>query len=134
MAAIAKRLSPEDIGAVGAWLASQAAASDGAPDAYFRAPPPIECGSILASRKSSEMSSTPAQLPAMAVSRGQQLAILGDCAGCHTDRGGLPFAGGRAIVTRFGTFYTPNITPDRTTGIGQWSSDDFWRALHEGYG
>src|SRR5215470_8034373 len=60
MAAIAKRLSPEDIGAVGAWLASQAAPSDGAPDASFQAPPPIECGSILASRKSSERSSTPA--------------------------------------------------------------------------
>jgi cytochrome c553 len=134
MATIAKRLRPEDIGAVGAWVASQVAPPDAAPDASFETPPPIDCGSILASRKSSATSSTPSQPPATAVSRGQQLAILGDCAGCHTDRGGAPFAGGRAIVTRFGTFYTPNITPDRTTGIGAWSSDDFWRALHEGYG
>jgi mono/diheme cytochrome c family protein len=37
-------------------------------------------------------------------------------------------------VTQFGTFYSPNITPDRSTGIGQWSSDDFWHALHDGYG
>jgi cytochrome c553 len=134
MAAIAKRLRPEDIGAVGAWVASQGASPDAVPDASFETPPPIDCGSILASRKSSATSSAPSQPPTTAVSKGQQLAILGDCAGCHTDRGGPPFAGGRAIVTRFGTFYTPNITPDRTAGIGQWSSDDFWRALHEGYG
>jgi cytochrome c553 len=134
MATIAKRLRPEDIAAVGAWEASQVPASDAAPDASFDTPPPIDCGSILASRKRSDTSSTAAQTPATAVSRGQRLAILGDCAGCHTDRGGAPFAGGRAIVTRFGTFYAPNITPDRTTGIGEWSSDDFWRALHEGYG
>ena len=134
MATIAKRLHPEDIGAVGAWVASQVPASDTAPDASFETPPPIDCGSILASRKRSDTSSAPSQTPTTAASRGQQLAILGDCAGCHTDRGGAPFAGGRAIVTRFGTFYTPNITPDRTTGIGKWSSDDFWRALHEGYG
>jgi cytochrome c553 len=134
MATIAKRLRPEDIGAVGAWVATQVPPSDAAPDASFEIPPPIDCGSILASRQRSETSSKASQSPATAVSKGQQLAILGDCAGCHTDRGGAPFAGGRAIVTRFGTFYTPNITPDRTTGIGQWSSDDFWRALHEGYG
>ena len=134
MATIAKRLRPEDIAAVGAWVASQVPPADAAPDASFATPPPIDCGSILASRKSSDTSGPPSQPPATAVSRGQQLAILGDCAGCHTDRGGAPFAGGRAIVTRFGTFYTPNLTPDRTTGIGEWSSDDFWRALHEGYG
>jgi mono/diheme cytochrome c family protein len=45
----------------------------------------------------------------------------------------VPFAGGRPIVTRFGTFYAPNITPDRSTGIGQWTADDFWHALHDGY-
>ena len=134
MATIAKRLRPEDIGAVGAWAASQVPASDATPDASFETPPPIDCGSILASRQRSDTSSTASHPPATAVLRGQQLAILGDCAGCHTDRGGSRFAGGRAIVTRFGTFYTPNITPDRTTGIGQWSSNDFWRALHEGYG
>src|SRR5262249_58000250 len=108
MATIAKRLRPEDIGAVGAWVASQVPPADAAPDASFEPPPPIDCGSILASRKSSKSSSTPSQPPATSVSRGQQLAILGDCAGCHSDRGGARFAGGRPIVTRFGTFYTPN--------------------------
>ena len=63
---------------------------------------------------------------------GKYLAILGDCAGCHTAEGGKPFAGGRALTSPFGTFYTPNITPDRETGIGTWSADDFWHALHDG--
>jgi mono/diheme cytochrome c family protein len=64
--------------------------------------------------------------------RGQYLAAAGDCLSCHTMRGGKPYAGGRPIQTPFGTLYTPNITPDPETGIGKWSPDDFWRALHEG--
>ncbi|WP_043113242.1 c-type cytochrome [Solimonas flava] len=66
--------------------------------------------------------------------RGEQLVRLGDCRACHTARGGAAYAGGRAVPTPFGTFYAPNITPDAETGIGQWSADDFWRALHEGKG
>jgi mono/diheme cytochrome c family protein len=69
---------------------------------------------------------------ATATEDGRYLAILGDCAGCHTARGGQRFAGGRALISPLGTFYTPNITPDRETGIGSWSADDFWRALHDG--
>jgi mono/diheme cytochrome c family protein len=69
---------------------------------------------------------------ATALEDGRYLAILGDCAGCHTARGGPRFAGGRALNSPLGTFYTPNITPDRETGIGSWSADDFWRALHDG--
>jgi mono/diheme cytochrome c family protein len=68
------------------------------------------------------------------VARGAYLARAGDCMACHTARGGMQFAGGRAIRTPFGTLYTPNITPDKDTGIGNWSADDFWRALHEGKG
>lgn len=66
------------------------------------------------------------------VERGRELVTLADCKSCHTARGGAPFAGGRAIPTRFGTFYTPNITPDVKTGIGGWTAGDFWRALHDG--
>jgi mono/diheme cytochrome c family protein len=51
---------------------------------------------------------------------------------CHTARGGKPYAGGRAIPTPFGAVFAPNITPDAATGIGSWSADDFWRALHNG--
>jgi len=67
------------------------------------------------------------------VPRGRALVTLGDCEGCHTVRGGHPFAGGRSIPTPFGTFYSPNITQDLQNGIGRWSADDFWSALHNGY-
>ncbi|UUZ49567.1 hypothetical protein LP420_04665 [Massilia sp. B-10] len=56
----------------------------------------------------------------------------GDCMACHTTRGGVPYAGGRAIETPFGRLVAPNITSDRDTGIGSWTADDFWRALHNG--
>lgn len=68
------------------------------------------------------------------VARGAYLARAANCRGCHTERGGADYAGGRGIPTPFGTFFAPNITPDATTGIGRWSADDFWRALHEGRG
>src|SRR5690606_33054977 len=58
----------------------------------------------------------------------------GDCAACHTQDKAKPFAGGRAIPTPFGTIYSANITPDRDTGIGAWTADDFYRAMHEGIG
>jgi mono/diheme cytochrome c family protein len=63
---------------------------------------------------------------------GEYLARAGDCIACHTARGGEPFAGGLEMLTPFGSLYTPNITPDPETGIGKWSADDFYRALHEG--
>jgi mono/diheme cytochrome c family protein len=66
------------------------------------------------------------------VARGAYLVRVGNCITCHTERGGAPFAGGRAIQTPFGTVYASNLTPHRSTGIGQWSADHFWRALHEG--
>ena len=66
------------------------------------------------------------------VVRGEYLARIGDCFACHTERGGQPYAGGLEMQTPFGSLYTTNITPDPETGIGKWSADDFWRALHEG--
>ncbi len=66
------------------------------------------------------------------IARGQYLAQAGDCMACHTVRGGAPYAGGRALDTPFGRLVAPNITPDRDTGIGAWSADDFWLALHNG--
>ncbi|CAB3715980.1 c-type cytochrome [Paraburkholderia rhynchosiae] len=68
------------------------------------------------------------------VKRGEYLARVGDCAACHTADKTRPFAGGLAIDTRFGTIVTPNITPDPDTGIGQWTDEDFLRAMHEGIG
>lgn len=80
----------------------------------------------------------PVDLPAAdsfsadAVQRGAQLAALGDCVTCHTAPGGETFAGGRAIDTPFGAIYSTNITPDLSTGIGNWSQDAFQRAMREG--
>jgi mono/diheme cytochrome c family protein len=89
---------------------------------------PLECGSVLALRQPK-----PAAAGASAGDeRGRYLVAMGDCVACHTAIGGAPFSGGRAIETPFGTVYSTNITPDATTGIGAWSRDDFWRALHEG--
>ena len=66
------------------------------------------------------------------VKRGAYLARAGNCFTCHTVRGEAPYAGGVAIPTPFGTIYSSNITPDKQTGIGAWSADDFWNALHRG--
>jgi len=66
------------------------------------------------------------------IARGRYLAQAGDCAACHTAVGGRPYAGNRPVPTPFGTIYASNLTPDRETGIGGWTDDDFWRAMHEG--
>jgi mono/diheme cytochrome c family protein len=73
-----------------------------------------------------------AQDPAGQVARGRYLARAGDCESCHTARGGRPYAGGRPIPTPFGNIYSVNITPDRATGIGAWSAQDFYTAMHQG--
>lgn len=68
------------------------------------------------------------------VKRGAYLARISGCVSCHTDddSGGAPLAGGVALPTKFGTFYTPNITPDPENGIGDWSLEDFARAVRHG--
>ncbi|KTD01712.1 c-type cytochrome [Fluoribacter gormanii] len=68
------------------------------------------------------------------IQRGEYLSKMGDCISCHTNvKAGTPaYAGGLPIETPFGTFYSPNITPDKETGIGNWTEKDFIRALKEG--
>lgn len=66
------------------------------------------------------------------IAQGAYLARAGNCAGCHTARGGADYAGGLGIATPFGTVYTSNLTPDAQTGLGQWTPDAFWRAMHHG--
>lgn len=66
--------------------------------------------------------------------RGAYLVRAGNCVGCHTRKGGAAFSGGVAFETRFGTIYSTNITPDKETGIGNWSVRDLRRAMHEGIG
>jgi mono/diheme cytochrome c family protein len=69
---------------------------------------------------------------ASAVEKGRYLAKAADCAACHTAAGGAAFAGGVELASPFGKFYGTNITPDKETGIGKWSADDFYKALHDG--
>jgi mono/diheme cytochrome c family protein len=66
------------------------------------------------------------------IERGRYLVDAGDCVACHTADKAKPFAGGRAIETPFGIIYSPNLTPERDTGIGAWSDEDFYRAMHFG--
>jgi mono/diheme cytochrome c family protein len=84
-------------------------------------------------RESGEAPSPLSAAQADLVTRGRDLVVLANCDGCHTSRAGVKFAGGRAIPTPFGTFYSPNITQDAETGIGRWNAQDFWHALHNGY-
>ena len=66
------------------------------------------------------------------ITRGRYLAVAADCVVCHTAKGGKPFAGGYAFNLPFGTIYSPNITSDKATGIGDWNDADFLRAVHQG--
>jgi mono/diheme cytochrome c family protein len=68
------------------------------------------------------------------VARGQYLARAADCQACHTAKGGKPFGGGLALKLPFGTLYSPNLTPDRKTGIGGWTDAQYLAALHRGVG
>jgi mono/diheme cytochrome c family protein len=75
-----------------------------------------------------------AEPSAETIARGKAMAEAADCAGCHTADPSKPFAGGKRIDTPFGAIYSPNLTPDRDTGIGAWSDDEFLRALRYGIG
>jgi mono/diheme cytochrome c family protein len=66
------------------------------------------------------------------IAQGRGLVQAGDCAACHTDNGGKPFAGGLAISTPFGVIYSSNITPDKITGLGMWTEENFYHAMHDG--
>jgi mono/diheme cytochrome c family protein len=75
-----------------------------------------------------------AEPSAETIARGKAMAEAADCASCHTADPLKPFAGGKRIDTLFGAIYSPNLTPDRDTGIGAWSDDEFLRALRYGVG
>src|SRR5271166_1200670 len=75
---------------------------------------------------------TGAAPPSEEVTRGEYLARVGDCVSCHSSPEGGQFGGGLRMNTSFGYLITPNITFDPSTGIGGWTRDDFWNALHNG--
>ena len=77
---------------------------------------------------------TPTPDAASAVVRGHYVLYAAGCLACHTAKGdnAKPLAGGLALKTAFGTFYPPNITPDKQTGIGGWTEAQFAEALTHG--
>ena len=77
------------------------------------------------------LTAQPAPADPALIARGAYLARAGNCAACHTARGGQPYAGGRGIETPFGTVFAGNLTPD-DSGLGAWSADAFWRAMQHG--
>jgi len=89
-------------------------------------------GLALAASSALALAQGPAAAPSDIVKRGEYLARAGDCIACHTQPGDKLFAGGRAMPTPFGTLYSPNITPDNETGVGQWTADEFYRMMHTG--
>jgi mono/diheme cytochrome c family protein len=93
----------------------------------------------LAQAQDAAPAATPAPAPAAPLSaedaliaKGKYLATAGDCISCHTRPEGEEFAGGLPLKTPFGTIYTANITPDKDTGIGNWTEEQLARAMREG--
>lgn len=91
---------------------------------------------VLGACSSREPAGSSPSVPASAadIERGRYLALAADCVGCHSAPGGREYAGGRAFRLAMGTLYSPNITPDRATGIGAWSDAEFVRAMQQGVG
>ena len=68
------------------------------------------------------------------VARGEYLARAADCVACHSGPGRAAWTGGREFVLPFGKIYSPNITPDRDTGIGQYTDAEWISMMHAGVG
>jgi mono/diheme cytochrome c family protein len=103
----------------------------------FRGPGPLAFAGgqkiAVADYKGGDPTGAPASLSnASLIDRGEYLALAADCKVCHTVPAGKEFAGGLGINLPFGTLYSTNITPDRETGIGNYSDHDFLNALHRG--
>ncbi|MFC6476349.1 c-type cytochrome [Pseudomonas asuensis] len=66
------------------------------------------------------------------IERGRYLSTAADCVACHTTHDGKPFAGGLPLATPLGTIFSSNITPSKTSGIGDYTEEQFARAVREG--
>ena len=130
MGQVADKLTRSDIYSVTSWLSTQPVPANSNP--ALRAPAwPAGLKELSCARPS--VAQTIPKAPASAeIERGAYLARIGNCAHCHTAKGGTPFAGGRAIDTPFGAVYSSNITSDSKHGLGQWNAQDFWQAMHHG--
>jgi mono/diheme cytochrome c family protein len=66
------------------------------------------------------------------IARGEYLARAADCTACHTAPTGKELAGGLGFKLPFGTLYSTNITPDKDTGIGNYTDAEFIAAVRQG--
>lgn len=137
MAKVVQQLNAKDISAMARWLAAQKVPDNAHP--AERRPPrsadadaqAMRCGSDTAAAAPALPAANP-NVDAALVARGAYLARVGNCMLCHTAVGGMAYGGGRPQETPFGAVLSRNITPDPQYGIGTWSADDFWQALHHG--
>ena len=136
MHALVKALSPEQLNTATAYLAAQPVPvnSKAAPAGSLVFP--MECGTHTNTAAPTLDHTSPEPIALELLSpqeqRGAYLARLGNCTGCHTTDAKKPFAGGRAIETPFGNIYSTNLTPHVETGLGAWTADDFYQAMHSG--
>ena len=137
MARVVEGLAPTDIAALSTWIASRAPAhGEGRKAVASKRPVDVaqlretiarHCPSPAAATRG-----TVVDLSDPVLERGRYVARLGHCEGCHTRAGEPRYSGGPALDTGFGIFHAPNLTPDPVNGIGKWSADDFYLAMHEG--
>lgn len=130
MGDIARRLNSQQITAVANWLAAQPSSDQDRPAPASDAKLPLRC--FVPEVNTIETEAPDEHAADGQYARGKYLVRAGNCGGCHANKGGESLSGGVAITTPFGAVYSSNLTPDKTTGIGDWSRDDFWNALHNG--
>ncbi|HEX4879897.1 MAG TPA: c-type cytochrome [Limnobacter sp.] len=133
---LVKALTPAELNAASAYLAGQPVPVNAKAAAANSVQFPLECGTHTMQSTPTQANISPEPIPLGSLNaqekRGAYLARAGNCMACHTTERGKPYAGGRAIETPFGRIYTSNLTPDPSTGLGTWSADDFYRAMHHG--
>ena len=136
MHTLVKALSLEELNTASAYLAAQAMPQNPKAAPANSVKFPLTCGTHTSTAVpgSSNISPEPIALDVLSEQemRGAYLARIGNCAGCHTANPKKPFAGGRAIETPFGKIYSSNLTPNAETGLGNWTSGDFYQAMHSG--
>ncbi len=133
MQLVAAHLTEADVAAASAWLASLPVPANLRPLRQGPTALPLGCGSQI-EEKPPQAQNASARRATPQVERGKYLAQAGDCIACHTIPGTRIFSGNRPMPTPFGTLYSPNITPDRETGIGKWNADEFYKMMHTGRG
>ncbi|WP_334119706.1 c-type cytochrome [Limnobacter sp.] len=127
MHALVKTLTPEELNTATAYLAAQPVPKNPKAAPANSIQFPLKCGTHFTTTipDSNDVLSEQQK-------RGAYLARIGNCAGCHTANPKKPFAGGRAIETPFGKIYSTNLTPNSEHGLGSWTADDFYKAMHSG--